>query len=158
MLLHLPEFKTPEWFGKTTMYQIFFEDSGTGIAYMLELTKSGTNIVMRDYSHNQNSEANRVVGNPITIGSFNEWITLKVEVWHGKSDAIRFKTYINGELVCVSDNYFNCHAGVAPINAITKVRINTLKAAVVTMCVDNVSFRQLSSSEATYKNDDAILQ
>lgn len=25
MLLHLPEFKTPEWFGKTTMYQIFVD-------------------------------------------------------------------------------------------------------------------------------------
>ena len=106
----------------------------------------------------ENSEANREVGKQIAIGSLGEWFNIRIEIWHGTSKEIRYKTYINDELVYVSDNYFNCHTGVAPINAVAKVRINSLKAAAVDMYIDNVSFMQKNSTEATYKNDDAILQ
>ena len=141
-----------------TMYQIFFENTTKNRAYELEITKSGSGIYMQDFSHSDGSQVpNRVKGQKFKIANIGEWFNLKVEIWNGDKNTIRFKIYINGELTYVSDNYWGRQDNVAPYTSVNTVRINSLKGAQVSMYLDNVSFAQKTADDITYTDDDAML-
>ena len=148
--------------GTDNLYQIFFESSTASAnrAYMLQLTKSGGSVYMQDLSHHDPSIADgigRYSGRKIKIASLGEWFNIKVEIWNGDKDTVRIKTYVNGELVYVSDNYFMSHKGTVPYTAINTVRINTLRASETVVLVDNVSFMQKTATDAVYRDDDDML-
>ena len=117
--------------------QIYLE-AGSSRSYMLNVScsKDGK-VAMYDLSAPSGGKA----GKSIQIAENGEWIKLRIEYYGGQSfDDTRAKTYVNGELVYVSNNFYNCQKeGATPFNGATGVRYYTYGGCVSTLLFDNVS-------------------
>ena len=84
---------------KITSFQIFLE-TGNSAAYIINLSKDGNSIVFSDLSslgEVRHRGSNKSIANP------EEWHSLRIEYYNGTRDTMRIKTYIDGELVRVSN-------------------------------------------------------
>ena len=136
----------PSGYDSGSLYQIFFENGEKNVAYMLQLgkVKGGTDITIKDASDASGNTAGRVVGEEYVIGSADEWINLRVELYRGTAEKVKFRLYADGGLVYESTNYYGSHTGGEPYQNVASVRFNSMKDREVVICFDNVSMKQLS--------------
>ncbi len=126
-------------------YQLLFKTPSDRIAYMLLLCRKNGVFYIQDVSGNsENNVPGRIWGmDQKTDVSADEEINLKVEIYSGDAKTVRYKTYVNGELVYISNNYYG--KSVENLNAkpnfdISTVSIMTESATAATMYIDNVEF------------------
>lgn len=128
----------------TTLYQLAFVGEDGAAAYMINvnLTAQGT-VTLQETSHTTagNKKQRILCQNSIEEG---EWFRLKLEYYEGTRDTVRIKITVNGELLYISDNFYNSHDDAAkPGQNISKVRFSALNASIATIAFDNVKFEQL---------------
>ncbi len=77
----------------------------------------------------------------------DDWFNLKVEFYKGARGAVRFKYFINDELIMITDNFYgSMDKNAAPNSVLELIQIMSLNAADGTIYVDNVS---LTGSDKT---------
>lgn len=81
----------------------------------------------------------------------DEWFNVKIEYYVGDKDSVRIKAYVNGTLVCVSDNYWNPDGkkfteDVAPGTNATETRLYCMMDYNVDMYVDNLHTYKLNKT------------
>ena len=118
-----------------TALQIYIE-TGSSRSYMLNISGGNGKIYLFDLSAPSGGKS----GKSIAIANNKEWFKLRVEYYGGTGfNNTRAKTYINDELVYVSNNYYNSQKGDLPFNDSTTVRYYTYGGCVATIYYDNVS-------------------
>ena len=132
---------------QTTNYQMMFENMAGSRAYMFNIELSSSGIDIYDSSSTSGTNSDRHT-NLVKSGAAKngEWFNLRVEYYVGGRDELRIHTYINGELVFVSDNFYGFYKDQDPnpTNAIDRVRLYSLNAADGKLYVDNYSLVQSS--------------
>lgn len=119
-----------------TSFQIYLE-SDEGIVYMINMNKDGDGIIFNDTS-GTGSVRNR--GPRIRFDGGEQWHKIRIEYYAGSSDTVRFKTYIDGKLVLVSNNFWGSEIdGNQPKSKVTEVRFYTYQATDAVMMLDNTS-------------------
>ena len=106
---------------------------------MLQLSYANGSINICDYS---GAVYPRYEGVTVATGiKYRQWFNLRIEFYISPdaANAVVFKTYINGELKYVSDNFYGAHKGMTAVTEITSARITTLKQAALTIQADNMS-------------------
>ena len=115
----------------------------------ISLAKSGDSLALlqKDYVSGKNGEKK-------VIGSFGEWINLRVEYYavdNGGEKEIRTVVFINDTLLFVSDIPYKNVTGAPEISSVC---IKALKGPSATLYIDNLSFRQsadaYSGGDVTY--------
>lgn len=112
------------------------------IAYRVIFKQNGDRIELWDSASGSitNNQSN-YLGISVENG---EWFKLRIEYYAGDEDSVRAKIFLNGKLTAVSDNFFD-NDGVKltgegnPKSDPSTTRFYVLKAAELTMLVDNVS-------------------
>lgn len=124
----------------STICQISLGSSGN--AYMLTMVNRSGFIYLKDMSNA--ADASKKEGPEVSTGiKTRQWFNLKIEFYISPDDAhqVVIKTYINGSLKYVSDNYYNSHKQPTAITEITRVSTTTLKDAAYTVTLDNMSLK-----------------
>ena len=133
------EFKFTFKQGHVTSFQFYLEN-GEDMAYIVNLAQSGNNLVFCDLS---SLGADRVRGGDLTIKGAEEWHTLRVEYYNGTRDSVRIKTYIDGALARVTDNFVGKeNSAKTPMSLITSVTFMSYGDTSATLAMDNVSLLQ----------------
>lgn len=90
---------------------------------------------------------------------FGQWYNIKIEYFVGDHDTVRIKVYIDGELIAITDNYFDKSGDKltgkgTPKDRMDFVNIIGLTNSAVTMYIDNVAcyktsdiYKPLSANE-----------
>jgi hypothetical protein len=119
----------------THVVQIFL-----GNAYLMGFTKSGSSITVYEVTLGDYKDA---IKNDLATFSPDEWINIRVEYYRAtKASDVRIKTYINGKLVSVSNNYYGkLPSGASPApndTGYAKAQIYVMSGAVAFVTVDNI--------------------
>ena len=119
--------------------QLYLESSG-GKSYMMDFYESAGYVYFYDIS----SASKGVYGKSVKIAECGEWFNLRIEYYSGTNfDTVRAKTYINGNLVYVSNNFYGSQAeGAVPYNDSNAVRFYTYGGCVATTYFDNVTLEK----------------
>lgn len=124
---------------KITSFQIFLE-TGNSAAYIINLSKDGNSIVFSDLSslgEVRHRGSNKTIANP------EEWHSLRIEYYNGTRDTMRIKTYIDGELVRVSNIFGGSEvSGREPMSLITQARFMSYGDTYADLYLDNTSLIQ----------------
>lgn len=80
-------------------------DNGGNVIYMLYLINDNGRVKLSDVS--SVLEDKRVMTDLGEFASLGAWFNLKVEYYLGDHDSFRVKIYLNGNLIAVSDNYYD---------------------------------------------------
>lgn len=124
---------------KISSFQIFLEN-GDKTAYIINLSKSGNGISYFDLS---SLGEVRHRGSNKTIENAEEWHKLRIEYYNGTRDTVRIKTYIDDELVRVSNIFGGSEVETnQPISLITQVRFMSYGDTYADLYVDNTSLIQ----------------
>ena len=124
---------------KITSFQIFLE-SGDNAAYIINLSSSSGVI---NYSDLSSLGEVRHRGSNKTIADAEEWHNLRIEYYNGTRDTVRIKTYIDGELVRVSNIFGGSEInGREPMSLITQARIMSYGDTYADLYLDNTSLIQ----------------
>ena len=130
-----------------TLYQLVFAGESNGkFAYMYNLSyaNSDNTFTMVDCAStsDNNNRYETKVNFPKKIEK-GEWFTLLVEYYTGTKDTVKMKTYINGTLALVSNNYYG-HLkdgnDLAFSNKVNYVRFYSFGATEGTLFIDNIRF------------------
>lgn len=133
------EFKFTFKPNKVTSFQIFLED-GDNIAYIINLSKKDDTIVFSDLS---SLTEGKIKGKELSFDKSEEWHKIRIEYYNGTRDTVRIKTYIDDQLIRVSDNFGGKEiAGSQPYSTISRVRIMSYGDTYATLMTDNVSLVQ----------------
>ena len=119
---------------------------------MLLVTQSGDKLSLSEMT---TGSASTAIMNPIAALDFDTWYSLRVEYYTGGADSVRIKVYINGDLICVSDNYFGKLPGNKPTPYSAGCKSFSLYAmgsVAMTVELDNMSYR---TENSTYKPETA---
>jgi hypothetical protein len=86
---------------------------------------------------------------------FDQWFNIKVEYYVGDKDTVRIKAYVNGNLVCISDNYWDQSGNkftqnIAPGTNAVETRVYCMKDSAVDMYLDNLHTYKLNK---TYQSE-----
>ncbi len=126
----------------STLYQMMFDSSSGKRAYMFVVGYEYGYITLYDMSSNGDGMTRKV--NTIKLdqsASIN--FNLGIEYYSLENGEVRIKIFIDGDLVFVSDNFYNCHKdGTLPQCDLAKVNFYTLNAASATLTLDNIRFAQ----------------
>ena len=119
----------------THVVQIFL-----GSAYLMGFTKSGDSISIYEVTLGDYKDA--IKNDFATIGA-DEWVNIRIEYYRAsKASDVRIKTYINGALVSVSNNYYGkLPSGTSPAPKDTgyaKTQIYVMSGATAFVTVDNI--------------------
>jgi hypothetical protein len=108
----------------------------------LEVKSNGTVEIVESSSRENNVAVRRLIGR-VNVG---EWFSLEAKFYTGNEDTVRIKWYLNGELIMVTDNYFD-KAGIKlgdnpgkltnPTPS-TKTMLYTYSSAKLSILMDNV--------------------
>lgn len=94
---------------------------------------------------------------------FGQWFNLKVEYYKGDHDSVRIKTYVDGVLMAVSDNYYDQYGkkitqGTAtPSSIYSYVSLSTMSGLNTTILLDNVLCYKNSQAYEAYTSTDRPL-
>ncbi len=124
---------------ETTIVQLIMQPS----TYMLtvRIGTDGNVRIVESSSTTWKNAKEQDLGVRFALG---EWFNVKVKYYVGDHDTVRIKVYINGELVAVTDNYFDS-AGTkltdigTPSEKFEYVTVTGLSTSVCTLCFDNVA-------------------
>lgn len=121
-------------------YRIYFGQNkkGADSMYMLQINRNSLNEI---YLEDVSSAADNSLKNKyLTDARGGEWFRLRVELYDGTNDTVRFKVYINGELIGESDNYVGKHLANGEVGDLPKaVSFYCMGATRGDMYLDNVS-------------------
>ncbi|MBQ7292696.1 MAG: hypothetical protein IJW79_03025, partial [Clostridia bacterium] len=113
-----------------------------GDCYMLAFRIVGNRVWIFDTSSASSVKKDVEFGYSVGL---DEWFKLRVEYYVGDHDTVRAKTYVNGKLIAVSNNYYD-HSGTKltkgegnPATVFTFVRITAFSNYNVSMLFDNMS-------------------
>ncbi|MBO5315538.1 MAG: hypothetical protein J6B48_03810, partial [Clostridia bacterium] len=87
---------------------------------------------------------------------FGQWFNLKVEYYKGEHGAVRIKTYIDGVLMAVSDNYYDQYGKKitqgkgTPSSTYSYVSLSTMAGLNTTILLDNVLCYKSSRAYEAY--------
>ena len=141
-------------------YQIFFEaptDSNNTRQYLTSITHGDGKLKLKDYSYGSSSvtveedgkqyKLYRNDGPTVTLNeprSATEWFTLRIEIFKGARNEMRILTYVNDDLVYVTNNFYRSHQeeDPNPLEKVTQVRFLALTDCEATILLDNVSVTQ----------------
>ena len=141
-------------------YQIFFEgDSSpdTTRQYLTSIAYKNGRLKIQDYSYGSSTSTVQVDGQDAkiyrndgpavslsSVGEPTEWFTLRIEIFKGERDEMRVFTYVNDQLVYVTNNFYLSHQSENPndLSAVTKVRLLALSSCEASVVIDNVSLVQ----------------
>ena len=117
------------------MVQIFLGD-----AYLMGFTRSGSSVSIYEVTLGDYKDA---IKNDIATVAVGEWVNIKIEYYRAsKASDVRIKTYINGALVSVSNNYYGkLPSGTSPApkdTAYAKAQIYVMSGVTATVYVDNI--------------------
>ena len=141
------EFKFTFKPNKISSFQIFLEN-GDDIAYIINLSKDGNNITFSDLS---SLGEVRHRGSNKTIENAQEWHKIRIEYYNGTRDTVRIKTYIDDELVKVSNIFGGSEIErKQPTSLITQARFMSYGDTYADLWVDNTSLVQ---ANIACKND-----
>ncbi|MBQ8321178.1 MAG: hypothetical protein IJX92_02285 [Clostridia bacterium] len=142
-----------------TIYQVIFGDSTKGLvtdaAYMFCINVSSGRVQIYDASCTSGSNWRK--GETLSIADVGEWFKLRIEYYKGDGteDGVRIKTFVNDELLYVSDNYFRDYTkATTPKTYFNIVRFYSQGSSVADLYFDNVA---LYVSEGTC-NDEPTLK
>ncbi len=131
-------------------YRIYFgsDNKGTSPMYLLQLCRNSANNV---YLEDVSSASDGALSNYYDIGvKGGEWFNLRVELYEGDRETVRFKIYVNGALVGTSDNFNGKHNADATVNKLPKtMRLYCMGATRGAVYFDNV---RMYSSDMTFEN------
>ncbi len=122
-------------------YQIYFssKDSKNRV-YMIQFVKNGDTYKITDNSNVNNSDG---IAHSLTDYVINngEWFKLRIEYYRGAADTVRFKVYLNGECVGISDNFYGSEKPDATLySKVECCYFYSLGAVDGTLYYDNVTF------------------
>lgn len=80
-------------------------DNGANIIYMLYFINENGKVKLSDSS--SVLEDKRVITDLGEFDDLGEWFNIKIEYYLGDHDSFRAKIYLNGNLIAVSDNYYD---------------------------------------------------
>lgn len=104
--------------------------------YMINVARSGDFITLADVSTDQSNPIKNQLGAKVSNGS---WFKLRVELYRGDRNTVRFKVFVNGTLISVSDNFVGAHDNAkSPASLPGAVSIYCMGAMKATVCFDNV--------------------
>ena len=109
--------------------------------YMLAMKIQDGKVHIWDSSSQNGSRVEQDLGYSVPLG---EWFKLRIEYYTGDAETVRIKVYVNGELIAVSDNYYDPNGmkvypeGAAPNNYYSYVMINIFSTAKGTVLFDNL--------------------
>ncbi len=111
-----------------------------GSAYLMGFTKSGSSITVYEVTLGDYKDA---IKNDLATFSPDEWINIRIEYYRAtKASDVRIKTYINGALVSVSNNYYGkLPSGTSPApndTGYAKTQVYVMSGAVAFVTVDNI--------------------
>ncbi len=133
------------------VFRMYFgEDGRQNSVYYLQPRVSGETIVFEEVSNAGNGDnISHTVKTSVKQG---EWFNFKLEFYKGTRDTVRFKLYINGECIAVSNTFAGSHSSSAtPSSSLSSVCFYFMGATRGNFYMDNIS---LTSSNAT--SDDAV--
>lgn len=146
-----------------TLGEISLLDKGKNEIYMLYYSVSDGNVKLSDSS--SNVVENRVICDLGDAGRLGEWFKLRVEYYVGDHDSLRIKIYIDGELIAVSDNYYDkgglkLEGGVGtPRSTFYSTRISVFSYVTSEVCLDNIaSYHTNDKYEIPANNEDLGLR
>ena len=93
-----------------------------GRVHFIDSANKDTTVFVRDLGHS------------VAVG---EWFKIRVEYYTGEADTVRIKTYLNDELIAVSDNFYNPDGKGVPSSYYSSARFEVLKSASVNLYIDN---------------------
>jgi hypothetical protein len=117
--------------------------NGANSAYRSILRNSGGNLYFYDTSGN----SNQTPGPEKAIAKINEWIKFKIEIdlGDGTPGTTKINTYVNGELVYESQNFFGAYKNDVPtVTDVNRVRFYTWGATEGSLYFDNTVIKEAS--------------
>ena len=138
----------------------FYVSSNTTNGYFLQITMDKCYLFtfqvdadgnLRVIDANSTTSSNTIYNTYDAKLKFDEWFNIKIEYYVGDKDTVRIKAYIDGTLVCISDNYWNQDGSkftqnVAPGTNATETRIYCMMDYNVDMYLDNLHTYKLNKS------------
>ena len=138
----------------------FYISSNTVPGYLLQITMDkcylftvqvGSDGKIRLIDANATTDSAAVYTTYDVALNFDEWFNVKIEYYTGDKDTVRIKAYVNGTLVCVSDNYWDQSGNkftqdVAPGTNAVETRIYCMLASDVDMYLDNLHTYKLNTT------------
>jgi hypothetical protein len=122
-------------------FEIYYMDSnGKNASKIVFAQKPNDTLTMQYYSNHSNA----IVEPGVTLCNAKQWVRLKIEIdmGDGTKDTLSYKTYVNGDLVCTSSNYWGAESGnPCHITAISKIRFSTYNKCEGSIYFDNTSIR-----------------
>ena len=126
-------------------FEIFFLGSKNETAYKNVFSQRKDGIVrMQDYSNNSGA----IVGSSNVVCNAGEWVRLRIEIdmGDGTADTLQYRTYVDGILVGVSNNYWKSETGEpCGITEISKIRFSTYNVTIGSIYFDNTSIFAVDS-------------
>ena len=130
---------------KNYSFEIFFLGTNNQTASKNVFSQRNTGLVaMQDYSNNSGA----IVGPSAIIGNSHEWLKFRIEIdmGDGTKDTLSYRTYVNGNLVYESNNYWQCETGnPCQITEIAKIRFSTFNVAQGSIYFDNTQIYAVDS-------------
>ena len=156
-------------------YQIFFEaptDSNNTRQYLTSLSHGDGKVKLKDYSYGSSSVTTEIDGQEykiyrndgptITLDEprvATDWFTLRIEIFKGERNEMRILTYINDDLVYVTNNYYRSHVDEPnPLEKVTQVRFLALTDCEATILLDNVSVTQTQKEKPADPTEGATVK
>ena len=117
--------------------------NGTKTVYTLAFKKTSSGLMIYDMS--SGSAADSPYG---TVNVDSGWFNLRVEYYpeEGDTSSLRFKTYVDGKLVYVSDNYTS--ANTSYLSKIDSAVFRCYKSKTTVLYLDNVGFVKCAKTNA----------
>ncbi|MBO5010180.1 MAG: hypothetical protein J6D20_05745 [Clostridia bacterium] len=141
---------------KDTFYEIYLTGDNNNFVYLLTVTFKDGTLWLGDIS-GASSQAvpGRIWGIGVNTGVAEAtWFNIKIEYYFGDAETVRAKTYVNNELILVSDNFYGKTAPdnvAVPKTDITQARVSSYTSTDGIVMLDNVS---LYKSTLTLKDDE----
>ena len=145
----------------------FYVSSNTTKGYFMQITmdkcylftlQSDSNGRLRVIDANSTTSSNTIYNTYDVVLDFDQWFNVKIEYYVGDRDTVRIKAYVNGTLVCISDNYWNQDGkkfteNVAPGTNAVETRLYCMMDYGVDMYLDNLHTYKLNKTYQPEKID-----
>ena len=114
-------------------YQITIKGASDQL-YMFTLCyDSSGDVVIGDDSSTNAGNVNRFAS-----AKCGEWFNLRIEGYQLDDGSLRFKLYLGGKLIGVSDNYYNSHENAKPAFGFVGIQVYAMMRTDATLLIDNV--------------------
>lgn len=114
-------------------YQINIKGASDQLYMFTFYYDSTGDVLIGDDSSNNAGTVNRYAK-----AKCGEWFNLRVEGYQLEDGSLRFKLYLDGKLIGISDNYYNSHENAKPAFGFVGVQVYAMMRTDATILIDNV--------------------